>query len=197
MKNLAAVKVKANAHYECQECGSTELIQAHHEIPGDDNSLIALCADCHSRKHPNVPKALFFNHNNQPYWHNKPASSLAKKWKVSSRSVIRAAKKLGIQSGELSPWDEELIRNNIPKLNRPKPKQKPEQIYPTRTCPRCGYSWRGIRKTASETSCPRCKNWIALNNPKPAQIRYERQIPLIPIRTEQNNKRATDVSSPP
>lgn len=59
MSNLAPAKVKANAHYICQECGSTELIQAHHEIPSDDDTLIALCAECHSRRHPNVPKGLF------------------------------------------------------------------------------------------------------------------------------------------
>jgi hypothetical protein len=34
MPNLAAIRVKANARYTCQECGSTELIQAHHEILG-------------------------------------------------------------------------------------------------------------------------------------------------------------------
>jgi len=45
MRNLTAIKAKSNAHYRCQECGSTELIQTHHEIPGDDNSLIALCAE--------------------------------------------------------------------------------------------------------------------------------------------------------
>lgn len=118
MRNHIAIIVKANAHYTCQECGSTELIQAHHEIPGDDDSLVALCAECHSRKHPDVPKALFFSTNHQPYWYNKSASSLAKELGVHSRTVIRAAKRLNISLGELSIWDEELLKNNIPKLQR-------------------------------------------------------------------------------
>lgn len=117
MRNLAAIKVKANAKYTCQICGSTELIQAHHEIPGDDNSLIPLCADCHSKKHPNLPRALFFNKRCQPYWFNKSASSLALKWGISSRTIIRAAKRLGIHPGELNSSDEERIKNNIPILS--------------------------------------------------------------------------------
>lgn len=117
MRNLAAIKTKSNSHYTCQECGSTELIQAHHEIPGDDDSLVALCASCHSKRHPNLAKALFFNKRLQPYWHNKSASSVAKGWDVSSRTVIRTAKQLGIQAGELRSWDEGLIQNNIRKLN--------------------------------------------------------------------------------
>jgi len=82
MKGLTAIKAKAKVHYICQECGSSELIQAHHEIPGNDDSLIALCADCHSKRHPNMPRTLFFNSRLQPYWHNKSASSLAKDWGI-------------------------------------------------------------------------------------------------------------------
>lgn len=175
--NLAAVRAKANAHYQCQECGSTELIQAHHEIPGDDTSLISLCAECHSQRHPDLPKALFFTKGIQPYWHNKSASSLAKELGVHSRTVIRAAKKLEIPSGELSPWDEELIKDNIPKLNR-----KPKQVtsLPERNCPRCGYRWQGKKNNAFETTCPRCNNWIALRNPRAQNIATPRLIPLIP-----------------
>jgi len=122
MRNLVSVKVKANAHYTCQECGATELIQTHHEILGDDDSLIVLCADCHSKRHPNVPRALFFSTKNQPYWHNKSASSLAKELGVCPRTIIRAARRLRILPGELTPWDEELIKNNIPKLQWNNPK---------------------------------------------------------------------------
>jgi len=147
MRNLAAIKVKANAHYQCQECGSTELIQAHHQIPGDDNRLIVLCAECHSRKHPDVPRALFFSTSNQPYWQNKSASTLAKELGVHSRTVIRAAKRLEILPGELSPWDEELIRNNIPKLVR----------ILTRKCPRCGCEWQGRKTKVGKTICPQCE----------------------------------------
>lgn len=123
MRNSVAVKVKSNASYICQECGSTELIQAHHEIPGNDNSLIALCSACHSRRHPDVPRSLFFNQTNQPYWNNKSASSIARELGVHPRTIIRAARKLQIPVGHLSPFDEELIKNNVPKMQwgRPKP----------------------------------------------------------------------------
>lgn len=120
MKNLAAVRVKSNAKYVCLECGATELIQAHHETPGDDSRLVALCASCHSRRHLNLAKSLFFNKTHQPYWYNKSAASLAKELGVSSRTIIRAARQLNIPRGELKPWDEELIKKDIPKLN-PKP----------------------------------------------------------------------------
>lgn len=153
--NLLAVRAKTNAHYQCQECGSTELIQAHHEIPGDDSSLIALCAECHSKKHPDLPRTLFFNEGLQPYWHNKSASSLARELKVHPRTVIRAAKKLRIPQGELSPWDEELIRNNIPKLQR-KPKIKKDRY--AKICARCNYSWQAIH--ANPYYCPRCAFWV-------------------------------------
>lgn len=116
MRNLVSVKAKANAYYRCQECGSTELIQAHHEIPGDDNSLVVLCAECHSRKHPNLPKALFFNKGIQPYWHNKSASSLAKELGVHPRTVIRAVKRLEILPGELSSREEKLIKHNVRRI---------------------------------------------------------------------------------
>jgi len=111
--NLAPVRAKANAGYRCQECGSTELIQAHHEIPGDDSSLIVLCAECHSKRHPNVPKTLFFSTNNQPYWQNKSASSLAKDLGVHSRTVIRVAKRIGIPPGNLTSENIEKIKVNI------------------------------------------------------------------------------------
>jgi excisionase family DNA binding protein len=124
----ATIRAKANAHYTCQECGSTELIHAHHEIPGDDDSLIVLCAECHSKRHPDLSKSLFLSKSNQPYWHNKSTASMAKQWGVSSRTIIRTAKKLEIKEGELTAWDEELIKNSINKLNR-KPKT-PKQIKP-------------------------------------------------------------------
>lgn len=115
--NLTATKVKSNAKYTCQECGSTEMPQAHHMIPGDNNSLVCLCADCHSIKHPDLPKALFFTPSIQPYWHNKSASSLAREWGVCSRTVIRAAKKYGITNGYLSPLDKELLRHKTTKIH--------------------------------------------------------------------------------
>lgn len=111
--NSLAIKVKANANYQCQECGSTELVQAHHNIPSDDSSLIVLCAECHSSRHPNVPKALFYTKNHQPYWYNKSASTLARELGVCSRTIVRRARKLGIPKGELKFSDEKAIRNKI------------------------------------------------------------------------------------
>lgn len=118
MPNLAAIKVKSNAKYICQECGSTELIQAHHQIPGDHNSLLPLCAECHSQKHPNLPKALFFNKHNQPYWHNISASSLAKQLNVCPRTIIRNAKKLLIEQGQLSGLSKQVLVEKVTKEHR-------------------------------------------------------------------------------
>jgi len=126
MRNIAAIKAKAKAHNTCQEqgCGSTELIQTHHRIPGDDSTIVVLCAECHSKKHPDMPKALFFSIRRQRYWFNKSAASLGRELGVHSRTILRAAKRLEILPGdELSSWDEELIKNNIPKLRwQPHPK---------------------------------------------------------------------------
>jgi len=168
MRNLVALKVKANAHYTCQECGSTELIQAHHKIPGDGNSLIVLCAECHSKRHPGVPKALFFSTNNQPYWHNKSASSLAKELGVHSRTVIRAAKRLKILPGELSPWDEVLVRSNIPKLQQRVKKAKKARF--PKTCARCNYSWNAFKP--DPMYCPACGYWVhpLSTTPSPAEF---------------------------
>jgi len=116
MRNIVAIKAKAKAHNTCQECGATELIQTHHRIPGDDSTIVVLCGECHSGKHPDTPKALFLAICRQRYWFNKSAASLARELGLHPRTVIRAAKRLGVLPGELSPWDEELIRSNIPKL---------------------------------------------------------------------------------
>lgn len=163
MRNILAVKAKANAHYTCQECSATELIQAHHEIPGDDSSLVVLCADCHSRKHPDIPRTLFFNQNNQPYWFNKSASSLARELGVNSRTVIRTARKLQIAPGQLNPWDEQLLKANIPKLN---PKSvtaerwmavfSPRKMFVALECIQCGHQWRPMM-SQYPWQCPACK----------------------------------------
>ncbi|KKN34681.1 hypothetical protein LCGC14_0791080 [marine sediment metagenome] len=59
----AIIKVKVRDNYSCQECGSREKIQGHHKIKNDDDSLITLCALCHSKSHPDMPQALFLNSN--------------------------------------------------------------------------------------------------------------------------------------
>jgi hypothetical protein len=107
---VASIRVKSNAHFTCQECGSTEMLQAHHQIPKDDSTLICLCAECHSKKHPNVPYKLFIHKQTQPYWENKSASSLAKEAGVHPRTVYRLAKRLNINHGILSTEDEHLIK---------------------------------------------------------------------------------------
>ncbi len=35
----------------CLECGTTKNVQAHHQTPGDDSSLIPLCRSCHTWTH--------------------------------------------------------------------------------------------------------------------------------------------------
>lgn len=35
----------------CAKCGASENIHAHHQVPGDDSTLIPLCAKCHPRQH--------------------------------------------------------------------------------------------------------------------------------------------------
>jgi hypothetical protein len=37
--NQAILKAKSKTRYICQECGSTEFIQGHHETPGDDTTI--------------------------------------------------------------------------------------------------------------------------------------------------------------
>ena len=98
--------VKANANYICSQCGSTENIQAHHRVPGDDSTLIVLCAECHSIEHPEVPKSLITCiKSHQPYWKNKSASTVAKELGVHSRTVVRNARKLGITRGFIQKDD--------------------------------------------------------------------------------------------
>ncbi len=41
----------------CRKCGSSENIHAHHEIFGDDESLIPLCSSCHASEHHGHPGA--------------------------------------------------------------------------------------------------------------------------------------------
>ena len=46
----------------CSKCGSLEKVHAHHEIPGDDNTLIPLCIRCHASQHYSTP----YTKRNQP-----------------------------------------------------------------------------------------------------------------------------------
>lgn len=46
----------------CSKCGSLENVHAHHQIPGDDYSLIPLCGACHASHHHATP----YTKRNQP-----------------------------------------------------------------------------------------------------------------------------------
>ena len=96
-----AIIVKSNAGYICQQCGSTELLQAHDPTGEhiDVRDGICLCVDCHSEKHPGMPKGLFLNSRCQPYWQNISASSLGRLFGCCSRTIIRWARKLDIGPG--------------------------------------------------------------------------------------------------
>lgn len=153
-----AVQIKSNANYTCRQCGSTELVQAHHQIPGDDSTLIALCAECHSQKHPDIPKALFFSVNHQPYWHNKSASSIARELQVHSRTIVRAARRLGIPPGLLTDEGEQLIKSNTPLFRFGINKKRHMASMYTAHCFECGYEWRIYGRRGQ--NCPQCKGFI-------------------------------------
>lgn len=40
----------------CSQCGATENIHAHHEVPGDDSTLVPLCRKCHPKMHGRLGK---------------------------------------------------------------------------------------------------------------------------------------------
>ncbi len=110
------IRVKARANYTCERCGSTRMVQAH--APNRDHTDwrkgIALCAECHSKEHPDVPRNLFFTRNNQPYWPNISAGELAKEFSCHTRTVIRHAKKLGLSTRvDLTDDDKLLLRGSI------------------------------------------------------------------------------------
>lgn len=123
-----AAIVKGNAYYTCIICGSTELVQAHDPTGKHIDPSVGecLCAGHHADKHPDVPRALFFNKTSQPYWDNISAASLAKRLSVHPRTIIRRAKRLGIHTGLIS--EEQILQiDNIiyPKRNPPLPRPNP------------------------------------------------------------------------
>ena len=111
-----SVKVKARADYLCEKCGSDKMVQAH--APNGDHSDWrngrCLCAECHSKQHPSMPRDLFFSRTNQLYWPNISARALAQEFNCHNRTVIRRAKTLGIKNDlPLSPEDKERLRKII------------------------------------------------------------------------------------
>jgi len=54
-------KIKQQHQYVCEECGSTENIQAHHYDGKNNDKLVVLCGKCHALKHPELAIELFIN----------------------------------------------------------------------------------------------------------------------------------------
>ena len=155
--NTNSIIVKAKAYYQCERCGSPDIVQAHHQIAGDDSSMICLCADCHSKEHPRIPRLLFFSISNQPYWYNMSASALAREIDVCSRTIIRRAKRLKISSGFLSEQDKIRIINFG--NNWVIPYTDATLLF---TCPNCGHEmhkagfrWSGQNRRQA-WRCPNC-----------------------------------------
>lgn len=118
-----SIKVKARANYQCKLCGANDRVQAH--APNGDHSDwrkgICLCADCHSKQHPDVPRNLFFTETQQPYWPNISARALGLEFNCHNRTVIRAAKALGIPHGKpLSDKNKSQLSKRITK-SEPEP----------------------------------------------------------------------------
>jgi len=163
--NISAYRIKSNARYICQECGSTEFIQAHHRTPNDDSTLIALCAECHSKKHPDVPRKLFFSNNRQPYWSNVSASTLAREVGVHPRTIWRLLKRLKINKGYLSDETRALIIREILPLSCPEEEQHEKEVQQIEDtskfrfrCNNCGHIWRPLLKQVKV--CPSCRSYF-------------------------------------
>lgn len=125
-------RTKMLAGFKCVECGATEQLQAHHVIPGDNSTLICLCAECHANKHPEVPRNLILSKNSQPYWENISAASLAKTIGYSSRTVIRHSRRLGIKKGILSDEDRAILIQSVTRGYR-----NGSTVYKGIICPNC------------------------------------------------------------
>jgi len=137
-----SVKVKARANYLCELCGSDQKVQAH--APGGDHSDwrdgVCLCAQHHWEQHLTVPRRLFFLESHQPYWPNVTAKALGREFSRHSRTIIRAARKLGIPGGTpLFPLDRERIRSLVVRPSPPvHPPREPYQAVEGKICPECG-----------------------------------------------------------
>lgn len=120
MKNRwLAIKVKRRAKFTCEECSSTENVQAHDLKNGDG---ICLCGYCHSKRHPNVSSAFIISKKVKAIWRNVSVASIARRHSVSSFTVVRRAKRLGIPlSGFLGSGDAERLDTSLlPTSRQPK-----------------------------------------------------------------------------
>lgn len=76
-------RIKFISNYTCQDCGiKTDKVEAHHQIPGDDSSLICLCKGCHVKRHYGTytPEAL--NRINPELWRKMKASAISQGLKI-------------------------------------------------------------------------------------------------------------------
>lgn len=167
-----SVKIKARYDYKCAKCGSASNVQAH--APNGDHSDwrkgVALCGECHAAEHPSIPKNLFTNKVQQPYWPNVSARALADEFGCHNRTVIRVAKELNIPSGgPLSSENQERIRQRVTThmseeryarmvARRAEVIARGEARGSLRhECKRCGHRWTR-RKVSSSPTCPKCKS---------------------------------------
>lgn len=151
-----ATKIKAIYDYICTICNSTEHIQAH--APNGDHSDwtkgIALCGNCHADQHPEIPRGLFLNKTQQPYWPNISARSLATKIGCHNRTVIRIAKRLDIPRGiPLTQDNLGLIYQAVNSKNHPGDTRE-ITLY---LCKRCSHRW-ATRNPRKPIICPKCKS---------------------------------------
>ena len=156
-----SVRVKARASYQCQICGSDQMVQAH--APNGDHSDwrkgVCLCAEHHSEQHPNVPRSLFFTKVHQPYWPNISARALAAELGCHNRTVIRTAKRLGITSGApISDEDKERVKELVNQNSHNLEPHVPTEIQlpPKIECQRCHHRW--IPRQAPVIRCAKCKS---------------------------------------
>ena len=165
--------MKARAGYRCEICGSDQMVQAHG--PSGDHSDWrngrCLCAGCHADQHPDIPRSLFFTRTHQPCWPNVSARALAVEFGCHNRTVIRAARRLNVPTGEdMSGEDRRRLREAIKGVEAPD-----EDLCRCRGvsglyiyhCIRCDNDW--ATRSENPKRCGRCKSsyWF-----KPRKVKY-------------------------
>ena len=89
-----SARVRANAGWKCERCGSEEALQAHHQ---KDGTGISLCSRCHAWQHINLTN-LIMTAPVRP-WPNQTANGLARRFGVCNRTIIRRARRLQVPFG--------------------------------------------------------------------------------------------------
>lgn len=77
-------KTKFEAKYTCQDCGiKSDKLEAHHQIPGNDNSLICLCKGCHVKRHHGTYTPTDASSKINPdIWRKMKASAISQNLKI-------------------------------------------------------------------------------------------------------------------